>query len=655
MLRLDRVTLRLGSEPLLTDASMQLHAGWRVGVIGRNGCGKSSLFKLLLGEISADAGDVIFPPGTRMAHMAQEAARGGDSALDYVMAGDSELVELQRGIEAAEAAQDGQRLAHLHGELDAIDGYTAPARAEQLLAGLGFPASVMQEPISHFSGGWRVRLDLARALMRRSDVLLLDEPTNHLDVDAVIWLEQWLKQYPGTLLLISHDRDFLDNVVGHVIHFDQGTLVQYRGNYSAFERQRAERMAQQQAAFEKQQQRVREIEQFVARFRAKASKARQAQSRLKELERMEEIAPAHIDSPFRFEFPAAEKTSNPLLHLRAVDAGYAPGEPVLHEVGLSLLPGERIGLLGANGAGKSTLIRTMTGELPLLAGDRTPGEHLAIGYFAQHQLDDLTPEWSALEHLRREHRGARDQELRNFLGGFGFPGDQALAQVDQFSGGEKARLALARIAWRRPNLLLLDEPTNHLDLDMRHALDLALQSFAGAVVLVTHDRHLLRDSVDEFWLIADGRVQPFDGDLDDYARWLRERKTVSPGNEKTVTTGGKAATPAATAAGTEQASATSATSPQATRDRKNERKQAARAREALKPLRQEVGRIEKQLDKHQQELARIEEKLADTSLYDPEHQGDLQALLRRQADLADTVEKLEAQWLEAAEKLEAAQ
>ena len=639
MLRLDHITLRLGSEPLLENATMQLYPGWRVGVIGRNGCGKSSLFRLLLGEITPDAGEVVLPPGTRLAHMAQEAAGGQDSALDYVMAGDRELVELQAGIAQAEADGDGARLGRLHGDLDAIDGYTAPARAEQLLAGLGFPASTMQEPVTHFSGGWRVRLDLARALMRRSDLLLLDEPTNHLDVDAVIWLEQYLRQYPGTLLMISHDRDFIDNVVEHIVHFDHRTLVQYRGTYSAFERQRAERMAQQQAAFEKQQQRVREIEQFVARFRAKASKARQAQSRLKELERMEELAPAHVDSPFRFEFPAAEKTSNPLLHLRHVDAGYEAGQPVLRDVGLSLLPGERIGLLGANGAGKSTLIRSMTGELPLLGGDRTPGEHLAIGYFAQHQLDDLNPDWSALEHLRRESRGQRDQILRNFLGGFGFPGDQALAPVAQFSGGEKARLALARIAWRRPNLLLLDEPTNHLDLDMRHALDMALQSFAGAVVLVTHDRHLLRDSVDEFWLVADGRVQPFDGDLDDYARWLRERKTISPGNE---------------GPGNERAAAPKPEGGDS-RDRKKERKEAARAREAVKPLRQEVQRIEKALAKRQQELAGVETELADTALYETERQGDLQALLRRQAELNDAVEQLEAEWLQATERLEQAQ
>ena len=633
MLRLDRVTLRIGREALLEQASMQLNPGWRVGVIGRNGCGKSSLFRLLLGEIAADSGEVVLPPGTRIAHMAQEAAEGGDSARDYVMAGDPELVALQAAVRDAEAAGDGERLGRLHGELDAIDGYTAPARAEQLLAGLGFPASVVDDPVSRFSGGWRVRLDLARALMRRSDLLLLDEPTNHLDVDAVLWLEQWLQHYPGTLLLISHDRDFLDNVVGHILHFDRGTLVQYRGNYSAFERQRAERIAQQQAAWEKQQQRVREIEQFVARFRAKASKARQAQSRLKELERMEEIAPAHVDSPFRFEFPAAAKTSNPLLHLRGVAAGYHADEPVLRDVGLSLLPGQRIGLLGANGAGKSTLIRTLTGELPLLAGERTAGEHLAIGYFAQHQLDDLDAGRSALEHLQRESRGERDQVLRDFLGGFGFSGEQALVPVARFSGGEKARLALARIAWRRPNLLLLDEPTNHLDLDMRHALDWALQSFAGAVLLVTHDRHLLRDSVDELWLVADGRLRAFDGDLEDYATWLRERRQwAGPGVR------GEAAA--------------SATEPG--RDRRAERRAAAEARAALKPLRDEVARIERELDSHHGELARMEETLADAGLYEPERQEELQSVLQRRAGLRQQIEALEAAWLEAAERLEGA-
>ncbi len=636
MLRLDRVTLRVGREALLEEATMQLYPGWRVGVIGRNGCGKSTLFRLLLGELAADSGQVVLPPGTRIAHMAQEAAGGQDSARDYVMAGDSELLALQHALAEAEAAGDGERLGRIHGELDAIDGYTAPARAEQLLAGLGFPADVIDQPVEHFSGGWRVRLDLARALMRRSDLLLLDEPTNHLDVDAVVWLEQWLQQYPGTLLLISHDRDFLDNVVGHILHFDRGTLVQYRGNYSAFERQRAERLAQQQAAYEKQQQRVREIEQFVARFRAKASKARQAQSRLKELERMEELAPAHVDSPFRFQFPAAEKTSNPLLHLRAIDAGYEPGRPVLRNVGLSLLPGERVGLLGANGAGKSTLIRTLTGELAPLAGDRTAGEHLAIGYFAQHQLDDLDPSRSALEHLRDESRGERDQVLRDFLGGFGFSGDLALAPVSKFSGGEKARLALARIAWRRPNLLLLDEPTNHLDLDMRHALDLALQSFAGAVVLVTHDRHLLRDSVDELWLVADGRLQGFDGDLDDYAVWLRERRgQIGPGHAAATTGPSESSGPAAPA-----------------RDRKAERQAAARARAASKPLRDELARIERDLERSQGELAAMEETLADPALYESGRQAELEERLRTQASLRERIETLEAAWLETAEALE---
>jgi len=517
----------------------------------------------------------------------------------------------------------------LHGELDAIDGYTAPARAEQLLAGLGFSAGVMQEPLDHFSGGWRVRLDLARALMRPSELLLLDEPTNHLDLDAVIWLEQWLREYSGTLMLISHDRDFLDNVVGHVVHFDGRRLVQYRGNYSAFERQRAERMAQQQAAFDKQQQRVREIEGFVARFRAQASKARQAQSRLKELERMEQIAPAHVDSPFRFEFPAAAKTSNPLVHLRGVAAGY--DEPVLRDVSFGLLPGQRVGLLGANGAGKSTLIRTLVGDLEPLAGTCTRGDNLQVGYFAQHQLDALDPKRSALAHLQRESPRERELTLRRFLGGFGFSGDLALVPVNQFSGGEKARLALARIAWRRPNLLLLDEPTNHLDLEMRHALDLALQSFAGAVMLVTHDRHLLRDSVDEFWLVGEARVTSFDGDLDDYAAWLRDQRASAR----------RAAAPPPAAGGG--------------RDRKAERKATADARARRQDLRREAERLERELERRQAELARCEADLADPELY----AGDARAaerdrLMRRQAELRADVERLESAWLEASERAESA-
>jgi ATP-binding cassette subfamily F protein 3 len=635
VITLDDVSLQIGGDPLLEGASCALHEGWKIGIIGPNGCGKSSLFKLLRGQLSPERGRVDLPGGMRIAHMEQETPGRSATAREHVVGGHAELVRLENELEKAEAAGDGERLAQLHGSIDAEDGYTARTRAEQLLAGLGFSAEACGRPVAEFSGGWRMRIDLARTLMAPSDLLLLDEPTNHLDLEAVMWLEQWLKRYAGTLMIISHDRDFLDSVVDHTMHFDNKRLAQYRGNYSQFERQRAERMAQQQAAYEKQQQRVREIEQFVARFRAQANKARQAQSRIKELERMEDLAPAHIDSPFRFQFPEAAKTSHPLITCRAMAAGYSPDAPILTDVGLSLLPGQRVGLLGVNGAGKSTLIRTLVGELPPLEGERTPGENLAVGYFAQHQVDALTVDWSPLEHLQKESPEVRKQQLRTFLGGFGFPGDDALRPVRNFSGGEKARLALAIVAWRRPNLLLLDEPTNHLDLDMRHALDMALQEFSGAVVIVTHDRHLLRDTVDEFWLIDNGRLRPFDGTLDDYAAWragnIKAEKSGS---------GGKANVP----------------KPAKKEAGRDGRKAAAEARSRVKPLRDSVRRLERDLEKRQQELAKIETALADPELYnDPERAGERDKLLQDQGAAQQAIARIESDWLEAAEELERAE
>jgi ATP-binding cassette subfamily F protein 3 len=635
VITLDDVSLQIGGDPLLEGASCALHEGWKIGIIGPNGCGKSSLFRLLRGELTPERGRIDLPGGMRIAHMEQETPGRSATAREHVVGGHAELVRLEQELEKAEAAGDGEKLGQLHARIDAEDGYTARTRADQLLAGLGFSAEACGRPVAEFSGGWRMRIDLARTLMAPSDLLLLDEPTNHLDLEAVMWLEQWLKRYSGTLMIISHDRDFLDSVVDHTVHFDQKRLVLYRGNYSQFERQRAERLAQQQAAYEKQQQRVREIEQFVARFRAKATKARQAQSRLKELERMEDLAPAHIDSPFRFQFPEAAKTSHPLITCRSLAAGYDRDTPVLRDVGLSLLPGQRVGLLGVNGAGKSTLIRTLVGELPPLAGERTPGENLAVGYFAQHQVDALTVDWSPLEHLQKESPEVRKQQLRTFLGGFGFPGDDALRPVRNFSGGEKARLALAIVAWRRPNLLLLDEPTNHLDLDMRHALDMALQEFSGAVVIVTHDRHLLRDTVDEFWLIDNGRLRPFDGTLDDYAAW--RAGTVKA--EKTGA-GGK----------------TEAPRPAKKESGRDGRKAAAEARNRIKPLRDSVRRLERDLEKRQQELAKIETALADPDLYnDPARSEERERLMQDQGAAQQAVARLESDWLEAAEELERAE
>ena len=521
MIRLQNLTLQRGPQRLLEDAELTLHAGHKAGLIGANGAGKSSLFALLRGELHPDSGDCFLPADWRIAHMRQEIETLERLAVDYVLDGDLRLREVQRDLAAAEAAHDGAAQARLHSELDSADGYTADARARKLLAGLGFTNEQMDRQVGDFSGGWRMRLNLAQALMCPSDLLLLDEPTNHLDLDAIIWLEEWLKSYPGTLLLISHDRDFLDAVVDHVAHVDQRKITLYRGGYTAFERARAERLAQQQQAYEKQQAQRAHMESYIARFKAQATKARQAQSRIKALERMEELSAAHVDSPFDFVFRESTKISSPLIDLSDARLGYGD-KTVLEKVKLQLTPGARIGLLGPNGAGKSTLIKNLAGELSPLAGRLTRGENTVVGYFAQHQLDSLDAKASPLLHLQRLAPTEREQTLRDFLGGFDFRGARIDEPVLNFSGGEKARLALALIAWDRPNLLLLDEPTNHLDLEMRLALTMALQEFSGAVLVVSHDRHLLKSTTDNFYLVADGKVEEFDGDLEDYARWLVE-------------------------------------------------------------------------------------------------------------------------------------
>ncbi|MFC6633748.1 ribosomal protection-like ABC-F family protein [Microbulbifer taiwanensis] len=637
MINLQGVSLQRGGRELLHNADCRIFPGHKVGVIGANGCGKSTLFKLLLRQLDSDSGRVEVPAGWRIAHMAQEVAASGQSALDYVLDGDAELRQLQRQLEQAESvAADGHRLGELHERMAAIDGYSGPARAAQLLDGLGFSHADQQRPVSSFSGGWRIRLNLGRALMCPADLMLLDEPTNHLDLDATLWLEQWLQRFPGTLLIISHDRDFLDAVVDAIVSFEQQNLLLYSGNYSAFERARAERLAQQQAQYEKQQAERAHMEDFVRRFRAKASKAKQAQSRLKALDRMATIAPAHIDSPFRFSLPAAEKTSDPLIDLRDADIGYGD-EPVLCKVQLGIQPGRRVGLLGPNGAGKSSLIKTLAGELSPVRGERLCGEHLAIGYFAQHQLEALDVAASPLLHLQRLSPDASEQSLRDFLGGYGFVGDRVFETVKGFSGGEKARLALAILAWQKPNLLLLDEPTNHLDLEMRHALTLALAEFPGAVVLVSHDRHLLANTADEFILVADGRAEPYSGDLEDYKQWLlgfnrdrkdRDRKrreeNKDDGAEKPV------------------------------EDRKSQRRAAAALREQLKPLTNKLKNIEQQMARAEKKLAELESRLADESLYSGGQQEEIARLNREQSQQRDVLEELEMQWLEISEQLEAA-
>lgn len=629
MIQLQNVSLQRGSKFLLDSADLIIYPGQKVGLIGANGSGKSTLFQMLLGQLASDTGSCELPKQWRISHMAQEVGHTQRSALDYVLDGDSELRRLEG--EIAKADDDGAELAKLFGDMEHIHAYSAPARAQQLLNGLGFNPGDDRRPVSDFSGGWRIRLNLAQALMCPSDLLLLDEPTNHLDLDATLWLEQWLGRYSGTLIIISHDRDFLDNIVDRIVCIERTKLDNYAGNYSAFERQRAERLAQQQVTFEKQQERIAHIEDFIRRFRAQASKARQAQGRIKALERMEKIAPAHIDSPFSFAFTCADKVSTPLVHITRADIGYG-GQAVLEKVELSISPETRIGLLGPNGAGKSSLIKTLAGNLALLAGERTNGEHFKLGYFAQHQLEALDLNASAALHIQRLAPQAREQEVRNFLGGFDFHGDRAFEPITHFSGGEKARLALALIAWQKPNVLLLDEPTNHLDLEMRQALTMALQDFAGAIIVVSHDRHLLRNTVDQFILVADGRVTEFDGDLEDYYRWLTQQKqTVS------------AAEPSHS--NSENDSKV---------DKKNLRQQSAAQRQQLKPLTNKLKSLETKMEKLQQHLSDIETQLADAEIYDDKNKAKLQALLAEQIKLQPQLADCEEEWLMVSEELEAA-
>ncbi|MBP5979654.1 MAG: ATP-binding cassette domain-containing protein [Halomonas sp.] len=641
MIALRQVALQRGKQTLLDNADLTLHDGIKAGIIGANGAGKSSLFKLLLNELGPDQGDVEMSGGQRIAHMAQEVEALDRSIIEYVLDGDHALRQAEAALLAAQQAGEAHREAELHGLIETLDGYRAESRAAQLLVGLGFMQADLARPLSDFSGGWRMRVNLARTLFMPSDLLLLDEPTNHLDLDALLWLEQWLTRYPGMLLLISHDRDFLDAVCDHIVHMHHQTLELYRGNYSRFERTRAEKLALQQAEAAKQQARREEIERFITRFKAQATKAKQAQSRVKMLERMEDIAVAHVDSPFHFTLPAADKTSHPLLVLDQAQLGYRGKERdtvQLDKVNITLLPGSRIGLLGPNGAGKSTLIKSLTGELELLNGKRIPGEHLAIGYFAQHQLEGLDVTSTPFVHVQRLSPRASDQEIRNFLGGFGFKGDDAFGEVATFSGGEKARLALALVAWQKPNLLLLDEPTNHLDLEMREALTEALAGFEGTVILVSHDRHLLRATVDEFWCVADNRVEPFDGDLEDYRAWLKARLEESRRDSRSEKAERQNQQP----------------SGDSREARKASRKAAAELREKLRPLKKERDQAEKAMEKAQAALEEVESILADPELYtDSSRKAQLTEVLAKQAEIKAGLDRAEQQWLAAEESLEA--
>jgi ATP-binding cassette subfamily F protein 3 len=634
MLKFDAVTLRRGPRILFADASFSLFRGEKVGITGENGSGKSSLLALVRGELHPDSGHFEMPGNLAVAHVAQELDAIDRPAVEFVLDGDAELRELQARIARAEASDmDGAKLANLYTQYAAIGGYDARARAGQLMHGLGFTNRDEERLVAEFSGGWRVRLNVARALMCRSDLLLLDEPTNHLDLDAIVWLEGWLKDYPGTLVLIAHDREFLDRVVNRIVNIEHQKATLYTGNYSAFEAARAAQLAQQSSLHAKQEREIAHMEDFVRRFRASATKARQAQSRIKALERMQRIAPAHVDSPFEFSFAEPLKLPRPLLAIQEQSAGY--GERILlHKVSLTVYPGDRISLLGRNGAGKSTLVKLLAGELEPRGGSRDDARDLNLGYFAQHQLEQLDPAASALLHLQRlaQKLGLRptEQDQRTFLGSFGFTGDRVFEPVGPFSGGEKARLALALVAYGRPNLLLLDEPTNHLDLEMRQALAMALQEYTGAVIMVSHDRHLLATVTDRFLLVDAGKVQEFDGDLDDYAQWLARGNSEPAG----------AASPAAA-----PPRAASPPTPAAARDKPRKNPSAIKSR---------LARVEKRMQELAVQAQALDAQLADPKLYEASGRKRQADLTAERAKIAQETEQVEAEWLELSEELEQA-
>ena len=629
MIVFSSLQIRRGTRVLLDNATATVNPGQKVGLVGKNGCGKSTLLSLLKGEMTADGGSYTFPSNWALAWVNQETPALDVPALEYVIDGDREFRQLEAELQLANEINDGHAIATLHGKLDALDAWTIRSRAASLLHGLGFSNEQLLNPVRAFSGGWRMRLNLAQALVCRSDLLLLDEPTNHLDLDAVIWLERWLKGYQGTLVLISHDRDFLDPIVDKILHIEQETINEYTGNYSSFERQRSTKLAQQQALYQTQQEKVAHLQSYIDRFRAQATKAKQAQSRIKMLERMELIAPAHVDNPFSFSFRQPESLPNPLLRMEKVSAGYGD-KVILKSIKLNLVPGSRIGLLGRNGAGKSTLIKMLAGSLEPLSGEIGLAKGIKLGYFAQHQLEFLRADESPLQHLSRIAPRVLEQQLRDYLGGFGFQGDKVTEVTERFSGGEKARLVLALIVWQRPNLLLLDEPTNHLDLDMRQALTEALIDFEGALVVVSHDRHLLRSTTDDLYLVHDGQVEVFEGDLDDYQQWLsdlqrQENQQDAPDKEN------------------------NANSAQA---RKDQKRREAEFRTQTQPLRKQIAKLELQMEKLGAELTAIEEKLADSALYDISRKAELTECLQKQSQTKSALEETEMTWLDTQEQLE---
>ena len=629
MIQFKQLTLARGVKVLIQSASLQLHPGHKVGLTGANGAGKSSLFALLRGEMHLESGHLEMPASWVVAHVAQETPALAMPAIEFVLDGDVELRTIEKALAEAEANHQGELIGELHHRLTDIDGYSAKARAAELLNGLGFSQANLQQAVSTFSGGWRVRLNLARALMCRSDLLLLDEPTNHLDLDAVIWLESWLQSYRGTLFLISHDRDFLDAIVNHIAHIEQQTLTLYKGGYSDFERQRAEKLALQQSMFEKQQRKVAHLHSYIDRFRVQATKARQAQSRIKALERMEMISAAHVDSQFSFEFRAPLASPDPLLVLDEMSVGYN-NVALIKNIVLAIRPGERLGLLGRNGAGKTTLIKLLANELKPLSGKRVEGKDLNIGYFAQHQLEQLRPDESPLQHMMKLDPLTREQEHLNYLGGFDFKGDMARSPCENFSGGEKSRLALALLIWTRPNLLLLDEPTNHLDLEMRHALTLALQDYEGGVILVSHDRALLRATCDEFILVADGSAEPFESDLEGYSAWLNEQRL----KEKQAT----------------QLIVENKPNKNDRAANKIERQARIAAR---RPLLKEIEQLDNNIAQWHIDKTKCDERLNDSALYAENDKTELQQLLKKQSELSSQIETAEMRWLELHELLEA--
>ncbi|PMM05147.1 ABC transporter ATP-binding protein [Vibrio kanaloae] len=631
MITFSDIQLLRGGKPLLDQASATLHPGDKIGLVGKNGCGKSTLFALIKDELSIDAGSFSKPAHWEMAWVAQETPALERKAIEYVIDGDREYRGLEEQLAKAEQADNGTLVAEIHGKIETIGGYTINSRAAELLDGLGFRQEQMTWNLTQFSGGWRMRLNLAQALLCRSDLLLLDEPTNHLDLDAVMWLERWLQSYSGTLVLISHDRDFLDPIVNRIVHVENQQLNEYTGNYSSFETQRAQKLILQQAMFQKQQKQMSHMQSYIDRFRYKASKARQAQSRIKALEKMEQVLPAQFDNPFSFEFREPDALPNPIMMMDEVSAGY-DDNLILEKIRLNLVPGSRIGLLGRNGAGKSTLIKLLSGELKQQGGELNYSQGVKLGYFAQHQLETLHPEETPLQHMMQIAPKHTEQQLRDYLGSFGFQGEKALDKVAPFSGGEKARLVLALLVWQKPNLLLLDEPTNHLDLDMRQALTFALQTFEGAMVIVSHDRYLLRATTDDLYLVHDRQVAPFDGDLDDYYKWLTEQQKIERKEAQALAPAKDSANSAAS--------------------KKEQKRKEAEFRKLTAPIRKQLTKFEKKMDKLTLDLEEAEQQLSDTSLYEAENKAKLNKVLALQASSKSQLEEVEMDWMSTQEELE---